>query len=263
MALYTNKAKNLYDIEQDKPVATETAVAPSSIVITKTINKTKFITAAPVKSLNINDNNNNNHQHQHYHLLSNEFNTTPSSSSLPSLSSSSLSAFSYDSSVLTPPTTDIIHSSVLLQHSSLSADNSKDTKAQGAVATLNNKDTDNDDDNNNSSTVIITKDRTKLRTRQHPRKHRRNHQQHNLNRQRQRTKTIVKVIEQQQPYAEQQQQNYRHTEELIPIETKHQQLQQQISQQQVPKTTTKLKYKTTRDGRTEVKKEKKNTTKKF
>lgn len=230
MALYTNKAKNLYDIEHDKPVATETAVAPSSIVITKTINKTKFITAAPVKSLNINDNNNNNHQHQHYHLLSNEFNTTPSSSSLSSLSSS-LSAFSYDSSVLTPPTTDIIHSSVLLQHSSVSADNSKDTKAQGAVATLNNKDTDNDDDNNNSSTVIITKDRTKLRTRQHPRKHRRNHQQHNLNRQRQRTKTIVKVIEQQQHTAEQQQ-NYRHTEELIPIETKH---QQQISQQQVPK----------------------------
>lgn len=87
MALYTNKAKNRYDIEQDKPVATETAVAPSSIVITKTINKTKFITAAPVKSLNINDNNNNNHQHQHYHLLSNEFNTTPSSSSLSSLSS--------------------------------------------------------------------------------------------------------------------------------------------------------------------------------
>lgn len=230
MALYTNKAKNLYDIEHDKPVATETAVAPSSIVITKTINKTKFITAAPVKSLNINDNNNNNYQHQHYHLLSNEFNTTPSSSSLSSLSSS-LSAFSYDSSVLTPPTTDIIHSSVLLQHSSVSADNSKDTKAQGAVATLNNKDTDNDDDNNNSSTVIITKDRTKLRTRQHPRKHRRNHQQHNLNRQRQRTKTIVKVIEQQQHTAEQQQ-NYRHTEELIPIETKH---QQQISQQQVPK----------------------------
>lgn len=257
--MYTNKAKNLYDIKQDKPVATEIAVTPSSIVITKTINKTKFITAAPVKSLNINDNNNNNHQHQHYHLLSNEFNTTPSSSSLSSLSSSSLSAFSYDSSVLTPPTTDIIHSSVLLQHSSLSADNSKDTKAQGAVATLNNKDTDNDDDNNNSSTVIITKDRTKLRTRQHPRKHRRNHQQHNLNRQRQRTKTIVKVIEQ-QPSAEQQQQNYRHTEELIPIETKHQQLQQ-ISQQQVPKTTTKLKYKTIRDGRTDVKKE--NTTKKL